>query len=66
MRVFSLFGNQLLQPQPPLPKSEPSVPFLHIQYARAARIGQPHPVKMLEENTPEHVPRMSRIMRIQR
>ena len=64
-RVFLLFGNQLLQPQPPpfLPKS---VPFLVMQNTRAARIGQPHPVKMLEENKPLPVPKMSRIMRIQR
>ena len=61
-----MHGTQLLQPQPPLPKIEPRVPFFHMQNARATRIGQPHPVKMLEENKPLPVPKMSRRMRIQR
>lgn len=62
-----------LQPQPQLSPephtlftSDCSVPFLHMQYARAARSGQPQPLNALEENTFPHVPRMSRIMRIQR
>lgn len=60
-----------LQPQPQLSPqtldaSDWSVPFLHIQYTSAARSGQPHPLNALEENTLPHVPRMSRMMRIQR
>lgn len=60
--------NQL-QPQPQLHEGvskEARVPFLYKQKSKAAMMGNPQPLKILEQKKPSFEPRISKAIRIQR